>query len=87
MDCVIDFHELERRVDEIIAPWNGRNLNDLPPFDSQVNPSAERVAEVVGRALRLPECIQIEQVAVTEAPGCRAGWRPPVGRSKKNDMG
>lgn len=76
MDCVIDFHELEKWVDEIICPWRGRNLNDLPPFDSEVNPSAERVAEAVGRALRLPDRVSIEQVAVTEAPGCRAVWRP-----------
>ena len=78
MDCVMDFHDLEKMVDEIIAPWNERNLNDLAPFDSELNPSAERVPEEVGRALRLPERVSIELVTVTEAPGCKAGWKPSL---------
>ena len=78
MDCVMDFHELEKIVDAIIKPWRGRNLNDIAPFDSRVNPSAERVAETVGRAIRLPERVTIELVTVTEAVGCKAGWRPSI---------
>src|SRR4051794_20203496 len=40
---VMDFHELERLVDQIISPMHNRNLNDLSPFAS-INPSAENVA-------------------------------------------
>ena len=29
---VMDFHDLERRVDDVVAPMHNRHLNDLPAF-------------------------------------------------------
>src|SRR3954463_2724750 len=46
------FHELERLVDVIVAPMHNRHLNEVEPFVSELNPTAENVALHVGRALR-----------------------------------
>src|SRR3954462_1172619 len=54
---VMDFHELERLVDEIIGPMHNRHLNDLAAFAS-LNPSAENVALHLGRALQLPPAVR-----------------------------
>src|SRR5947209_20283616 len=55
---VMDFHELERLLDEIITPMHNRHLNDLPAF-AHANPSAENVALHIGTTLRLPPNIRL----------------------------
>ena len=84
MDTVMDFHRLEELLDTVIAPWRNGNLNALPPFSPddgatlEVNPSAERVAERIAWAVSggLPEPVWLHDVAVGEAPGCVARYRP-----------
>jgi 6-pyruvoyltetrahydropterin/6-carboxytetrahydropterin synthase len=76
MDCVIDFHELQRQIARIIGPWSSRHLNDVEPFRSGINPSAERVAEVIAGGLSLPVGVMLAWVRVGEAPGCAATYRP-----------
>ncbi|MFW6058842.1 MAG: 6-pyruvoyl trahydropterin synthase family protein [Phycisphaeraceae bacterium] len=79
METVMDFHELERIVETIIAPWRNQHLNEQPPFvDQGVNPSAERVAWWIGKqtAAQLPEGVRLVDVRVGEAPGCTAVYRP-----------
>ena len=75
IECVMDFHELERIVEGVLGPLGGQTLNDLAPF-AGVNPSAERVAEHIYRriALGMPERVKLTRVTVTEAPGCRASY-------------
>ncbi len=80
MDCVMDFHELERIVDGILAPFQTAHLNDVPPFSQEtqgINPSAERVAEHIARsvAAKLPAEVKLIQASVGEAPGCTAVYR------------
>jgi 6-pyruvoyltetrahydropterin/6-carboxytetrahydropterin synthase len=60
----IDFYELERMTQEILAPFDHRLLNDVPPF-SEVNPTAENIARHVFEAL-------------AEALGARTGDPPAV---------
>jgi 6-pyruvoyltetrahydropterin/6-carboxytetrahydropterin synthase len=76
MDCVMDFHELHRRLRSIVGPWHGRSLNDVEPFSAGVNPSAERVAEAIARRLELPTGVSLTQVEIGEADGCFAVYRP-----------
>lgn len=64
---VMDFHDLERRIQAVIAPFEGRRLNDLPPFVA-TNPSAENVALHIARTLALPDTVQLESVEVWETP-------------------
>jgi 6-pyruvoyltetrahydropterin/6-carboxytetrahydropterin synthase len=87
MDCVADFHEVERIVKATVAPWRHGNLNIVGPFcvddELKINPSAERVAQVIAEAVlqHWPKHTdaakpQLISVAVGEAPGCTATYRP-----------
>jgi 6-pyruvoyltetrahydropterin/6-carboxytetrahydropterin synthase len=71
---VMDFHELERLVDELIVPMHNRHLNDLPAF-ATLNPTAENVARHVGQALRLPAGVSLACVEVWETSGNSAIYR------------
>lgn len=79
IETVMDFHVLERLVEEVIGPWHNRHLNEVAPFDEgTVNPTAERVAWWIGMnvAERLPEGVALLTATVGEAPGCSATYRP-----------
>ncbi len=74
---LIDFHDLEDSLERIIAPFQNANLNDVPPFKDSTNPTAECVAEHIGRSLAAAinsERVHVSQVRVTEAPGCVASF-------------
>lgn len=74
---VMDFHELERLVDEVIRPWHNRHLNDVEPFaGGKMNPSAENVALSVARQLRLPQPVTLVGVRVWETAENSAVYRP-----------
>jgi 6-pyruvoyltetrahydropterin/6-carboxytetrahydropterin synthase len=64
---VMDFHELERLVDAIVMPWHNTHLNETAAF-AQLNPSAENVAWLVGKSLRLPSGVSLSEIAVWETP-------------------
>jgi 6-pyruvoyltetrahydropterin/6-carboxytetrahydropterin synthase len=72
---VMDFHLLERLVDEVIGVMHNTHLNDLAAF-ARVNPSAENVAMHIGCALRLPDGVTLGQVEVWETPENSAVYRP-----------
>ena len=84
IETVMDFHELERIVDAILAPARDADLNDLAPFAAPqpgppaINPTAERVAWWIGSetARQLPASVSLKQVRVEEAPGCFALYSP-----------
>ena len=73
---VMDFHELERLVDAIVAPLHNRHLNECDPFARELNPSAENVALHVGRSLRLPKDARLVRVEVWETDTNSAVYRP-----------
>lgn len=71
---VMDFHELQRLLDQIVVPMHNRHLNELPAF-AKVNPSAEYVAGHIAGGLKVPGHAKLESVEVWETPDCRAIWR------------
>jgi 6-pyruvoyltetrahydropterin/6-carboxytetrahydropterin synthase len=71
---VMDFHELERLVDEIVASLHNQHLNDTPAF-AQLNPTAENVAGHFARTLKLPDGVNLMSVEVWETSGNSARWR------------
>ena len=74
---VMDFHELERLLDEVLQPCHNRHLNDLPAFSQpHSNPSAENVALYIAKSLALPAGVQLNQVEVWETPNNSAIYRP-----------
>jgi 6-pyruvoyltetrahydropterin/6-carboxytetrahydropterin synthase len=72
---VMDFHELERLLDAVVAPMHNAHLNDLPTF-AALNPSTENVALHVGRSLALPDRVRLHSVEVWETPQNSAVYRP-----------
>ena len=76
--CVMDFHELERLIDAVVGPLHNRHLNALPPFDAELNPSAENVAVYVARSVApgLPAGVRLAKVRVWETAGNSAEVRP-----------
>jgi 6-pyruvoyltetrahydropterin/6-carboxytetrahydropterin synthase len=44
---LVDFGELKAAANEIVAYLDHRNINELPPFDAELNPSAENLARYI----------------------------------------
>jgi 6-pyruvoyltetrahydropterin/6-carboxytetrahydropterin synthase len=72
---VMDFHELERLLDNIILPLHNKHLNQTQAFES-LNPSAENVALHIGRSLQLPGDVQLLNVEVWETDTNSAVYAP-----------
>ena len=76
--CLIDFVDLNTWFEQAIADWNGKILNEVPPFDDKTSsPSAENVAKVIYNRLSevVPNTVVLRQIEVEEEPGCRAAYR------------
>ena len=78
IEVVMDFHKLEAIVDQLLKAVNNKSLNEIPPFNECVNPTAERVAWWLGTQItqQLPPQTSLSCVSITEAPGCTATYRP-----------
>lgn len=85
LETVLDFHPVEAALENILTPWEGKNLHEIPPFDKDINPSAERIAEQIGKAIitwlatlsdSAARQIRLTEVRITEAPNCLAIWHP-----------
>lgn len=72
---VMDFHDLEARVDKVIGPMHHSHLNDHAAF-KKTNPSAENVALHIAGHLKLPRGIRLQSVEVWETPENCAIFRP-----------
>ena len=44
---LVDFGELKAAADEVVLYLDHRNINELPPFDAELNPSAENLARYI----------------------------------------
>ncbi|PYS77389.1 MAG: 6-carboxytetrahydropterin synthase QueD [Acidobacteria bacterium] len=44
---LVDFVELKAAADEVVNYLDHRNINELPPFDEELNPSAENLARYI----------------------------------------
>ncbi len=49
---VVDILALASRLRTILDQWEHRDLNEIPPFDAERNPTAENVALTIAEALR-----------------------------------
>lgn len=79
-DCgmVLDFHDLDALMAESIGPFDHRHINEVEPFD-ELNPSAENLAMVIGRAIasRLPSArLSLVSCEVWENELSRARYIP-----------
>ena len=75
---LVDFGELKAAADEIVNYLDHRNLNELPPFDAELNPTAENLAryilEQVARRVG-DERARVYKVRCHETPTCVATYQ------------
>ena len=68
---LIDFVDLKKAADDVVKYFDHRNINELPPFDEELNPSAENLArfilEYLNRAVS-DERVKICKVRCYETP-------------------
>lgn len=74
---VVDFLALEKTLDGIIEPLRDADLNRADVLEGK-NPSAEFVALYIGKEVEktLPQANSLVSVTVTEAPHCKAIYKP-----------
>lgn len=67
LGMVIDLLVLKQILDECLAQFDHRMLNDVPPFD-KMNPTSENLASYIYQWLkaRLPQNVYVDQVEVFE---------------------
>lgn len=74
---LIDFKELKSATKKIVDYLDHKNINELPPFDTEVNPSAEEMAvfflQEVGRQIN-DDRVQVYKVRVWETDTCVATY-------------
>ena len=71
LGLLVDFVELKEAADEVVNFLDHRNINELPPFDDRLNPSAENLARfILERVARRvgDERVQIYKVRCFETP-------------------
>ena len=78
IETVMDFHVLESQLSQLTDRFHNRCLNDVEPFREALNPTAERVAQWIGQSVMefLPDHVRLVSSSVTEAPGCKAIFKP-----------
>jgi 6-pyruvoyltetrahydropterin/6-carboxytetrahydropterin synthase len=68
---LVDFGELKTAADEVVHYLDHRNINELPPFDEELNPSAENLARYILERVAAQvgdERVQIYKVRCFETP-------------------
>lgn len=75
LGMVIDFSDARRMLAEVLDRLDYKDLNQHPAFRDQ-NPTTEVVAHwIFGQMVELG-ATTLSEIEVTEAPGCRAAYRP-----------
>jgi 6-pyruvoyltetrahydropterin/6-carboxytetrahydropterin synthase len=75
---LVDFVELKAAADEVVNYLDHRNINELPPFDEVLNPSAENLARFILErvASRVgDERVQVFKVRCFETPTSAATFQ------------
>jgi 6-pyruvoyltetrahydropterin/6-carboxytetrahydropterin synthase len=73
MAVVMNFQTLKEMVDNIVAEFANKSLNEFSYF-RQNNPSAENAAKYIYEELKpkLPKGVKLRSISVVEQPGCAA---------------
>ncbi len=74
---LIDFKDLKAATREVVDYLDHKNINDLPPFDKELNPSAEELAgyflHEVARQINNGR-VEVFKVRVWETDTCAATY-------------
>lgn len=76
-EMLVDFADLKASTRRVVDYLDHRNINELPPFDYEMNPTAERMAEYflseVGRDIN-NDRVQVYKVRIWETDNCAATY-------------
>jgi 6-pyruvoyltetrahydropterin/6-carboxytetrahydropterin synthase len=75
---LVDFGELKTAADEVVQYLDHRNINELEPFDEEVNPSAENLARYILERVSArvgDERVQVYKVRCFETPNSVATYQ------------
>ena len=70
---LIDFSELKAATGKVVDYLDHRNINDLPPFDREINSTAEEIAAYFLREVGAQinnDRIQVYKVRIWETDNC-----------------
>jgi 6-pyruvoyltetrahydropterin/6-carboxytetrahydropterin synthase len=76
LDIAIDFHDLKRLAEEVLAPLDHGFLNDIFPF-TEKNPSSENIAKWIYDSLKkkiTDENVQLSAITVWESETASATY-------------
>ena len=77
---LVDFRDLKAATKRVVDYLDHKNINDLPPFDVELNPSAENLAMYffyeVGRDVN-NDRVRVDRVRVWETSTCSATFSAP----------
>jgi 6-pyruvoyltetrahydropterin/6-carboxytetrahydropterin synthase len=64
----VDFYVLQKKTEEIVAKFDHRDINSIPPFDKELNPTSENIARYIYDELKklLPPQVKLSFVAISE---------------------
>jgi 6-pyruvoyltetrahydropterin/6-carboxytetrahydropterin synthase len=68
---LVDFVELKEAADDIVRYLDHKNINELPPFDEELNPSAENLAKFILESISSQisdDRVQVYKVRCFETP-------------------
>lgn len=82
---VIDFCRLEEMLESIISKFDNTLLDETEYF-ARNNPSAENVAKYIYEKIesQLPEKVSLDNITVSENPGCSATFERQASRKSEN---
>jgi 6-pyruvoyltetrahydropterin/6-carboxytetrahydropterin synthase len=75
---LVDFKHLKDATRRVVNYLDHRNINELPPFDVEMNPSAENLAEYFLREVAREinnDRVQVYKVRVWETDTCAATYQ------------
>jgi 6-pyruvoyltetrahydropterin/6-carboxytetrahydropterin synthase len=64
----VDFYVLQKKTEEVVTQFDHRDINTIPPFDKELNPTSENLARFIYHELKkiLPPKVQMSSVAIAE---------------------
>jgi 6-pyruvoyltetrahydropterin/6-carboxytetrahydropterin synthase len=64
----IDFYSLRKMTEKITAKFDHRDINSIPPFNKELNPTSENIAQYIFNELKkqLPLHVRLSFVAIGE---------------------
>ena len=75
LGMAIDFKDAKALLAKVVAAFDHRNLNELPPFEKD-NPTTENVSRVIYHELSkiMPQGISVKSVTTWESERCGATY-------------